>query len=642
MKALSFRSTSIHISERWQRILALLVSVFLVAAGLFTLLWLLFPAYAYMVSLVSGGLLGLGALFWLIVQGRRLWSGARIRAIAGVYSAQPMEVKAMATFDQLQNWYTRQLGQMIIQHGIHARAKVARGPFTLTFTLNLTRDVAQGLRNLQSLKPSLMQVLRSNVRVTNSPDGVLLEVELPRGAQTTPSATKLASASRWPNIPIGIDQFMRPVTVNPEEHGALYWIAPPRSGKTSSMRSALAIAKQYAPDLRFVICALGAKLNRDWGVFGGIDGCLGLISEPKEMEEALTWLVAEMNKGVHGPVFIVLDDLTNLTSQANLASQIDDLALAGAGLGYHLLVGTHGAGSKVTTGGQRARFGMTCKILYKAADNNSASASAGRRNVDTGLDQLSGYPGDAILDEHGRITRVATARITDVEIMALPAAANPQPRPWAKRKPVTNGVTNGVTGHGLSQSGRQVVTPLVTPSTTGRSDLSQVVTLSQSQLATPVAAGTCDENAGVAGVTVTECDNVTGVTTGNDDRVGEIELPTISPERDATLDEARLILSAWETGDYSLSGLADKVYGQRNKRRNGRIQAAIALANNDREDHGDSDDESNDMTRDLAMRILTNGQNEHPRRSEALVFMQKEVVIEGKGWNEKGKPKASV
>lgn len=629
MKAIPLPAIRFHIDDRWQRLIALLLSILLIAAGLGFLLWVLFPAYFYMISLSAGGLLGIAGLFWLIVRFRRWWGGARIKAIAGIYATQPMEVKAMATYEQLQNWYTRQLGQMIVQHGIHVRATTARGPFTLTYTLNLTKDVASGLRNLQSLRLPLAQVLRANVRMANSPNGVLLEVELPRDAHATPAATALAGASRWPELPVGVDQFMKPVTVNPEEHGALYWIAPPRSGKTSSMRSTLAIAKRYAPDLQFVICALGVKLNKDWGVFGNVDGCLGLVSDPKEMEEALTWLVKQMNAGAPGPIFVILDDLTNLTSQANLTSQIDNLALAGPGLGYHLLVGTHGAGSKAATGGQLSRFGMTCKILYKAADNNSGAASAGRRNADTGIDQLSGYPGDAILDVHGRITRAATARINDVDIMALPAASHPQPRPWMKRKTVVVGAT-------IPPSSQFSRNPVAAGFTSGRDTLSQLSQPSQSHPSTPHDGHTLIENEGHAGATAT---TATATTEGYE----EILLPRIRPERKATIEEARQILVAWKTGDYSLSAISDSVYNGRNKRQIDLIRGAISLASSSLNDSKGSsnDDTTDDMTKDLAISILSSDNMEHPRRSEALVFLQGDVKIAGKGWNEKGKPKSA-
>lgn len=54
--------------------------------------------------------------------------------------------------------------------------------------------------------------------------------------------------------------------------------------------------------------------------------------------------------------------------------------------------------------------------------------------------------------------------------------------------------------------------------------------------------------------------------------------PRIKPERDATIDEACLILDLWNTGEYSLSSLSDAVFGERNTRRNNRIRSAIVLA----------------------------------------------------------------
>lgn len=630
MKVYYSSTAYMHIDERWQKVITVLLSSCMVAAGLFFLMESILSIHIYLSrSILIGSFACLSFLAYVYFRVRRWWRNrsntktfsdlAKASAIPDLVGPESAKV-SMDSFNRLQGWYTRQISELIVSHGVHCTAKITRGPFTLTYVLNLTRDMSRGLSALMSLKNPLIQAIRTNVRLTQSAQGVLLEIELPREAHLSPAAVKLASSGRWPHLPVGIDQFMRPLMVNPEEHGALYWIAPPRSGKTSSMRSTLAIAKQYRPDLRFIVCALPAKIKKDWGAFGVVDGCLGLVSDFREMEAALKWTVDQMNAGQEGPVFVVLDDLTNLTAQADIGTYIDNLALAGAGLGYHLLVGTHGAGSKATSGGSLAQFGMTCRLMFKAADNNSGARSAGRRNDETGLAQLSGYAGDAILDEHGRISRVATAMITDTEIQQLPASYDGQPRPWKRRA----GVTNGVTSHGRSQASHAVVTPLVTPLTSGRGELSQVVTLSQSQTATPHAPTTFGPREGDDGVTVTTCDSVTIDT-----------LPKISPERDATIEESLLILAVWETGLYSLSAISDHVYGQRNTRRNGRIKAAIALA----EQSDGCIVDGGPMTKEMALAILASNNVDNPRRSEALVFLQKDVVIEGKRWDERGRPK---
>lgn len=377
----------------------------------------------------------------------------------------------MQSFDTFTNQATARLGRLIIEHGIHCQADHVRGPFTLTFRLNLTRDLAGGLRSLRNLQPALTQALASNVRIQESPQGILVEVQLPESHCWTPNAVKLARLARWPRLPLGVDQFARPVTIDPEEHGVMAWIAPPRRGKTQSIRSTLYLMKRADPSLRFLICAMPAKLEADWGAFGLADGCLGLVGDFGEMDKALSWAVRMMQaRALEGRLAIVVDDLTNLTGHAPaLGGHIDELATAGAGLGVHLMLGTHTSGSKASMAGMRTMASATCRVLFKAADTSQASRSAGQRNAGTGLNELSGFKGDGLLIENGIPTRIATAYISDADVLQLPVARGPHARPWlsppsphaspgASQSPLSP--SPSPSGDELVTSGRGVLSPL--------------------------------------------------------------------------------------------------------------------------------------------------------------------------------------
>lgn len=139
--------------------------------------------------------------------------------------------RTMGTLEQYKNWCTQQIARLVMEQQLHVASAVQRGPFTLTYTLRLTSDPANGLRKLMGMGPTLQMVLQAPTRLHQRAQGVLVEVELPKAAHLTPNAAKLGQGCQWPHIPLGLDQFMQPIRVNPETHGALYWVAPPAAAK---------------------------------------------------------------------------------------------------------------------------------------------------------------------------------------------------------------------------------------------------------------------------------------------------------------------------------------------------------------------------------------------------------------------------
>lgn len=578
-------------------------------SGLGILGWLVWPAatwavmvlYQMNVDWMVAGLVVIGVTMLVIAYRRR-------RPALLPIQRRKQEEPTMNNLEQYKHWCTQQIARLVMEQQVHVQAAVQRGPFTLTYTLRVTQDPVGGLRKLLGMGPTLQMVLQTNVRMLQGPQGVLVEVELPRPAHLTPNAVKLARVCQWPQIPLGLDQWMKPISVNPETHGALYWVAPPRAGKTQSMRSTLYLISRAIYDVRFFVCALPAKIQKDWGIFAGVNGCLGMVSDFAEMETALAWAVTQMNTGAYaGKTIIILDDLTSLMVQApTISSYIDSLALTGPGLGYHLMCGTHGAGSITTTGGKMAQFAMTCKILFKAADNLTGARSSGRKNAETGLGQLSGAPGDAILDENGRITRVATAWVRDADILTLPVATATASRPW-------RGV---VTNHEVSQPG---MSRGMTSGNGPLSPLSQPVT-------DPHTSAPAGATRGGTRDSVTARDSVT-----RDSLLAEMAkvqpgLFPINPERPLNQEEDTWLRWLFDSGLFSESALADVVYGQRNKRRLGYVRAALARTIS-WVDLPDYDDEP--LTERRAVEILE-GDPAHPRRAEALAYfnLSKEELYE--------------
>ena len=187
------------------------------------------------------------------------------------------------------------------------------------------------------------------------------------------------------------------------------------------MKSLLYMALVYNPGASFYIFGITAKLQKDWAIFQRAQGCLGLIGDPDEMKfiiEQLRDMV--QNRPRQTPLFIILDDLTALPTHL-FGEALGKIAVTGAGLGYHLLIGTHGGGSNKTVGDSLVGGTMTAKIVYRPADNSSGSRSSGMRNDESGVNQLSRNPGDAIYIEHGHTMRVSTPFINDKDIAQLPS-----------------------------------------------------------------------------------------------------------------------------------------------------------------------------------------------------------------------------
>ena len=615
--------------------------------------------YALPIGLIAGGL-GVGA--WTVQQatGASLQQiglgGAALAVTAAAFKlAQwwrqrraapsrpatwpPQQGANMQSFDAFTNQATSRLARLIIAQGIHCDAHPpVHGPFTLTYRLNLTRDLAGGLRTLRNLQPAMTQALRSSVRLQESPQGILIEVQLPEQLCWTPNAVKLARAARWPQIPLGVNQFNRPVLVDPEEHGVMAWIAPPRRGKTASIRSTLYLMKRAAPDLCFLVCAMPAKLESDWGAFGLADGCLGLVGDFEEMAAALQWAVEMMQtRALDYKLAVIVDDLTNLTAHvASIGEHIDELATAGAGLGVHLMLGTHTSGSKASMAGMRTMASATCRVLFKAADNSQGSRSSGQKNAETGLNQLSGFKGDGILLDNGTPARLATAYVNDGDVLQLPTARGPHARPWLSQS-----------DHGRSQSAVIDRDPTVISRDRSQLDHSAVIGATtgsdhgsqRSQpVATPHAPAHVGDTRGAAGAGVIRDHEVGGRHRDRDPKAALLStLPDcfpIAPARALTDEEAELVRYLADSGLFSDSALADIVYKQRNPKRLTWVREALASTA--------AETGEGEMTEALALAILDGSDIEHPRRSEALRFMSKNVTINGKGWNEKGPAKGSL
>lgn len=330
---------------------------------------------------------------------------------------------AMSELNRYFAWIEKKMHELMVREGLECGlVKMRRGPLVITMQLRLINPTQRDLQKLLKLGPALAQILQvESVRLADTAHGI--QIELPSPKPTTPNGSLLARHGRRLQIPIGVSAAARPVLVNLEDHGALFWVGPSRRGKTQSMKSVLyTLLKNGAGRIHFIIIASPAKVNKDWGVFKTVYGCLGIISDKDEISDATAWVVQQMYSGTHLEqdihLVLVVDDLPNILKVVPaITGDLAEIAGMGAGLGIHLLVGTQGAGSKQSSGGTQIENNVTARVLYRPSTTRTGSQNAGVAGLS--LSHLTANKGDAIALIDGQSTRIATAWILDRDISLL-------------------------------------------------------------------------------------------------------------------------------------------------------------------------------------------------------------------------------
>lgn len=342
----------------------------------------------------------------------------------------------MATIRQWIAWAERQVADIVVAEGLHVGLVGAtQGPHTVTFRLRLIRPDRAGLQRLLSLGPVFAQALQAErVRVADSEKGVLVEIPSPQ--PKTPSASDLAQQTQGLRVAVGVDQWRRPVAVDLADHPVMMWVGPSGKGKTSAMKSTLfALAARNSPQrFRFVVFA---QKVTDWEAFATVAGCLAVVTDPREVEDALTWATSTLlprrtRDGVSTPsVVFVVDDLVNLLAKSpGIVGPLVELASQGRAAGLYTFIGTQQAGSKTGTGSTIVEDNITARIVFRSSSATSGARAAGAGKI--GVEQLSGAKGDALLIVDDLVARIATGFVDDRAVALLPTREGSL-RPWASR-----------------------------------------------------------------------------------------------------------------------------------------------------------------------------------------------------------------
>lgn len=339
----------------------------------------------------------------------------------------------MQDIRQWMAWAEERLAILMIQEGLAVGlAQAIQGPMTVTFRLRLLQPSKSSLAKLLSLGSAIGQALQtSQARISDSARGVL--IELPSPAPKTPTAELLARKSLGLSVALGLNSFREPVVLDFQRWPHLLAVGPTRRGKSQALRSILYSLARVNPPSRLSYLIL-AKKREDWLAFQRSASCYGLVIEPGEQEQALAWLAKEELEqraatGKRRPaIFLIADDLRNISARASLAGYLGEIASMGAATGIHLLLGTQTTGK---AGGltQDLEQNLVARLIYGAAD-----AAAGARYAGSGgfqIETVGLAPGDALLILDGQPQRVATGLCQDTTIAQLPAAE--QAKPWQNR-----------------------------------------------------------------------------------------------------------------------------------------------------------------------------------------------------------------
>lgn len=324
------------------------------------------------------------------------------------------------------------LGSILMQNKLYVEVlEDIDGPQVITWVLRLTRNQTTGLKTIKQLSEAIaMQMGVSGVRVTLDAGRILVEAPKPESSCWTPNGIKLAEASAPGEILVGVDSWGEARGIRLADHGALMWVGGSQRGKTSSMLSALYSVIRNHPGARFLIFCQEGKRQKDWGVLEGVRGNLGIVTDYKEMPEAMAWIEADCQARGYtdGPTIIIVDDVTALPT-SEIGKSMGEIAVTGAAYGYSLWLGTHLVGSNEATGNRKIEAVATAKILFQMGSGNVASG-LGKLET-TGVMGLSSNKGDAIMENDGAYTRIATAYLPEGAFAFANRGAQPT-MPWRK------------------------------------------------------------------------------------------------------------------------------------------------------------------------------------------------------------------
>ncbi|MBN1139927.1 MAG: hypothetical protein JXM73_25375 [Anaerolineae bacterium] len=316
--------------------------------------------------------------------------------------------------------------QLHPKRGDYRLIGMTSGPRVLTLSLRVNPAHVPGIVRLaEQLSMAVGLDSHESVRVGRGTHGTLtVEIPKPREFQYTVPVRALPSRHGL-KAPIGLDVEHRPALINFADPLTphLLTAGTTGSGKTNTSRLlVLNLARQNTPEELHLILIDTRKKGIAWLPFGG----LAHLAHPVITDEVtalrlLLWAVAEIDRRAQDRrclprVFIAVEEAQSLLERPEFVKSIGDIAAVGREFGLHLILSTQNPTAEML-GSTSIKRNLTARLVGKTDTADAAKVAAGVRG--SGAELLTGA-GDQILVQPRGVQRVATALVTEADVLDLP------------------------------------------------------------------------------------------------------------------------------------------------------------------------------------------------------------------------------
>lgn len=319
------------------------------------------------------------------------------------------------------------IGKVLNIEGLSAQVlEVIQSPSIVTYKIKLLEPTKAKIDQFLALSKALEQEIGEFPIRIQAKAGFFV-VEIPSPVPVSPHADLFLNYVKYPNICIGYDTDVQPVLVDLSRFPSLMFVAPPRAGKTSAVRSImyslLKILNEQEENISVIVCA---EKFEYWRAFSNKLGVVGVYSEFKEMELILKTISTQLSdkarvgERFNPPVFLVVDDLLRVLAQTTgLDTSIAEIASTGGSVGAYLFLITQSAGSNAGTGGIKVEDNIAARVVYKTTSATAAARSTG--SDAKGVESLTTRHGDSLLILGTESLRMTTGFVDDTDIVTLPS-----------------------------------------------------------------------------------------------------------------------------------------------------------------------------------------------------------------------------
>lgn len=378
-----------------------------------------------------------------------------MKRILSVLRPSPSQPRGQAPTPEEQDlanlmaWVEDVLAYTVAHADLEVRCERSRqGPHTFNYYVRLLRGDPRKLLALgPAIRANLLRhpnspILDGPVRISEDRQYGFL-IQAPSPIHVCPTPAQLAENTRGLQIAVAVDDQFRPLVLDFEQWPVMLVIGPTGCGKTTAVQSALAAAIWRNPPDRLSLVIAAEKRMR-WRQFARTPHCIAAAHTAEDIAALLDNMARKMDHRIHNDVewpaiLIVVDDAQNLFAGAQgapIREALERLTSTGREPRIYTTLISQDAGSTRSIGGPRIAANARAKLLFQTADASAAARAAGVGG--SGLQALSGQPGDCVLIRDGQMQRGASGySAAPLNLPVAPAApvAPPAPSEVVVRRP---------------------------------------------------------------------------------------------------------------------------------------------------------------------------------------------------------------